>query len=84
MNVKYYYLYSIVYYAPREEKTWTVHILCKLQLISCGKHEMWAGQFYSRGAYTIFPHTEAENDTFPFLRRAGMGYFRPGVRKNIF
>ena len=43
---------------------------------------MWAGQFYSRGAYTIFPHTEAENDTFPFLRRAGMGYFRPGVRKN--
>ena len=42
---------------------------------------MWAGQFYSRGAYTIFPHTDAENDTFPFLRRAGMGYFRPGVRK---
>ena len=63
----------IVYYAPREEKTRTVHISCK--------HEMWAGQFYSRGAYTIFPHTEAENDTFPFLRRAGMGYFRSGVKK---
>ena len=27
-----------------------------------GRYEMWAGQFNSRGAYTIFPlHTEAEN-----------------------
>ena len=68
---------KIVYYAPREEKTWTIQISCKCT------HEMWAGRFYSRGAYTIFPHTEVENDTFPFLRRARMGYFRPGVRKKV-
>ena len=43
---------------------------------------MWAGQFYSRGAYTIFPHSEAQNATFPFSRRAGMWHFRPGVGKN--
>ena len=23
-----------------------------------GKHEMWAGQFYSRGAYTIFRYSK--------------------------
>ena len=49
-----------------------------------GKHEMWAGQFYSRGAYTIFPHIEAENAMFPFRSRAGMRHFRPGVRKSIY
>ena len=73
---------NIVYYAPREERSWTVHISCKWAEGEGGKHEMWAGQFFSRGVYTYFPHTEAENDTFPFLRRAGMEYFRPGVRKN--
>ena len=41
------------------------------------------GQFYSRGAYTIFPRIEAENAIFPFRSRAGMRHFRPGVRKNI-
>ena len=56
----------IVYYAPREEK---------LGLSSApvaNLHEMWAGQFYSRAAYTIFTHTQAENATFPLLRRAGL------------
>ena len=31
---------------------------------------MWAGQFYSRGTYTIFHHTLAESAT--------SGHFRPG------
>ena len=52
--------------------------------VNCGTHAMWAGQLYSRGAYTIFHHTETENDTFPFLRQAEMWYFRPGVRRNDF
>ena len=52
--------------------------------VNCGTHVMWAGQFYSRGVYTIFHHTEAENDTFPFLRQAEMWYFRLGVRRNDF
>ena len=55
---------KIVYYAPREEKTWTVHSSCKLP-----------------PEPKVMRHTEAENDTFTFLRRAGMGYFRPGVMK---
>ena len=67
---------EIVYYAPREEKTWTVAFGSGVN-----SHELWAGQFYSRGAYTIFPHIEAENDIFPFRSRAGMRHFRPGVRK---
>ena len=29
----------------------------------------------------ITGHTKAENATFPFLRRAGRCYFRPGVNK---
>ena len=49
-----------------------------------GKRELWPGQFYSRGAYTIFPHIEAENAIFLFRSRAGMRHFRPGVRKIIF
>ena len=43
-----------------------------------GKHKMWAGQFFSLGAYTIFRHTRAENNTFAFLSRERKGYFRPG------
>ena len=38
-----------------------------------GKHEMWAGQFYSRGAYTIFPQTGAENYTFSVFAPGGNG-----------
>ena len=35
-----------VYYAPREEKTWTIHISCKSRAKSeGGKHEMWASNF---------------------------------------
>ena len=69
---------KIVYYAPREEKTWTVHISCK------GKHEMWAGQFYSRGASTIFRHTRAENTTFAFLSRERKWYyFRAGYGEKL-
>ena len=63
---------QIIYYAPREEKT------CE-----GGKHELWADQFYSRGAYTIFPHFESENAIFPFRSRTGNWHFRPGVRKKI-
>ena len=49
-----------------------------------GKHEMWADQFYSRRACTIFPYTEAEDATFLFLSRTGMWYFCPYMRKNPF
>ena len=66
----------IVYYAPRKEKTWTVQNSCK----SC-KHELWAGQFLSRGSYTIFCHTGPKNTTFSFLRRERMWYFRPGYNE---
>ena len=66
----------IVYYTPRKEKTWTVHSSCK----SC-KHELWAGQFFSRGSYTIFRQTRPKNTTFPLLLREGMWYFRPGYNE---
>ena len=47
--------------------------------VNCrGKHEIWAGQFYSRGAYTIFHQTRAENTTFEFLSRERKWYFRAG------
>ena len=68
---------AIVYYAPREEKTWTVHSSCKLLR---SKHQLSAGQFYSRGVYTIFRHTRAENTTFPFRSREEMWHFRPRLR----
>ena len=42
------------------------------------KHEMWAGQFFSRGAYTIFHHARVENTTFAFLSREQKWHFRPG------
>ena len=49
-------------------KTWIVHISSKLPPEpKATKHEIWAGQFYSPGAYTIFHHTRAENTTFVFL-----------------
>ena len=69
---------EIVYYVPREEKTWDSLAFGS----DVNLHELWAGQFYSRGAYTIFPHIEAENAIFPFRSRARMRHFRPGVRKN--
>ena len=48
-----------------------------------GKHEMWAGQFYSRGAYTIFQYTRAENATFAILSREGMWHLRPGYGEKL-
>ena len=32
-----------------------------------GKHELWAGQFSTHGAYTIFHHTRAGKTTFAFM-----------------
>ena len=59
---------SIVYYAPREEKTWTVHNLCKLTPepkarvanISCG----------------LANFTPVERIRFFFTSRPKMPYFR--------
>ena len=80
-----YVRYERVYCAPREEKTWTIHISYKLWLMEVvGKREMWAGQFYSRGAYTIFHHTQAENSIFAFLSRERKWHFRPGYGENNF
>ena len=62
----------IVYYAPREEKT------KKEPKAKGGKHEIWTGQFYCRGAYTIFHHTRAENTTFAFLSQERKWHFWPG------
>ena len=44
---------------------------------------MWAGQFYSRGAYTIFHHTRAENTTFAFLSRERKWHFRAGYGEKV-
>ena len=75
---------EIVYYAPREEKLGqSVWIDTRAEGEGV-KHKLWVGQFYSCGAYTIFPHIEAENAIFPFRSRAGMRHFRPGVRKISF
>ena len=72
---------EIVYYAPKERKTRIVHSSCKLTPEPAA--QLWAEQFYSRGAYTIFPHIETKNAIFPFRSRAGMRHFRPGVRKRL-
>ena len=77
---KIYYIIQIVYYAPKEEKTWTVHISCKLppsRRRGC-QTRVWAGQFYYRRAYTIFHYTQAENTTHAFLSRERKWHFRPG------
>ena len=70
----------LVYCAPREEKTWAVHNLFKWVLEPKVRvaNKMWAEQFYSRGAYTIFHRTETENTyTFVFLSRERKWHFRP-------
>ena len=62
----------MVYYAPREEKTWTVHIWCKWQTRDVGWPILlpWC-------VYTIFHHTRTENTTFAFLSRERKWHFRP-------
>ena len=50
-----------------------------------GKHERCAaGQFYSRGAYTIFHHTLDENITFAFLSREQKWHYRPGYDEKFY
>ena len=74
-------LLYIIYYASREEETWTVHSLCELQPCQIRKHEMWAGQFFAHGAYTIFHHTLAESTIFgPALRNILFHHIIPGIK----
>ena len=77
-----YKTFSIVYYAPREEKTWAINISC----IS-GKHELRTGQFYSHGALwygeTIFftiPWPKLPISLSAQNRECGI--FGPGMVKN--
>ena len=43
---------------------------------------MWAGQLYSREAYTIFHNTRDENTTFAFFSREWKWHF--GYGENLF
>ena len=67
---------AIVYYAPREEKTWTGHIEGE-----GGKHEMWVGQFYSRGAYTFFRHSKRKVTALRLHSRAYSRHFTHTMTK---
>ena len=54
-------LVIIVYYAPREEKTWTVYSSCKLPSEGeGGKHEMW-GILLPWSEYYFSSHKRAVN-----------------------
>ena len=55
------------------KEKWKIHIW----------HELWAGQFYSRGAYTIFRHTRAEIPHSRFRAGSESGTFGQGMAKNI-
>ena len=77
----------IVYYALREEKTWTVYISCKLPPSPSAResvnHEMWAGQFYSRGAYTFFRHSRRKVTALRLHSRAYSRHFTHTMTKII-
>ena len=76
---------EIVYYTPREKKTWTVHSSCELTPepkasvanTCCGLANFTPVE----RILTIFPHIKAEDVIFLFRSRAGMKYFRLAVRK---
>ena len=64
---------EIIYYAPREEKTWSVHSSCELTNTSCG-----LANFTPAERILFFRHTLAESTTFAPSSKTRMWYFRPG------
>ena len=47
-----------------------------------GKHEMWAGQFYSRGAYTFLRHSKRKVTALRLHSRAYSRHFTHTMTKN--
>ena len=69
----------IVYYAPREEKTWTVHSSCKLANTSCGLANFTPMEHI---LFFAIPGPKIPHSRFGAGRECGT--FGQGVAKNTF